>query len=845
MTRKALLIGAQTNGLSGVLNDVTAMGLALAQRGFLIDRLVTPDATRERILDAYEKLITDARPDDAVVVYFSGHGGRLLAPDGAELQFIVPDDYDDSTEDDFRGVTGVEQSLLLKRLTDVTHNVTVIHDCCHAAHMSRRDARVRALIRSAPERWRPTYDTVRRYIDRQAADGLPVHQRPLIANPHAVRVVACAPWESAYETANRESVQMGLFTDALTRAIRDSVGLRINWSTLLTTVRGEVQNFEPAQRPEVQGPTSRQPFETTDLDLVDSLSVVATGPERIELLGAPLLGVGVGDKFAIMPNSADGPQDGPALGTATVDRLLPTMASAQLRLAADRSLPADARAYRTHAAAPALPVRLPADDAVAAKLRDAMSLWTLLRPADPATDVTAAVEVVVDTDHKLVVRDENGPLHEPYPATPLGIISITDNLQRIAQATALRRLQGDPDRPLRHGVVIEWGRVRDGEPDPLSRAGELLFAYEGERIYVRLRNEGEHTAYVSLIDVGISSRVTVLTAADHGGVRLLPGASYTYGWDHDRQRLTGVDVTWPESIVPAAVRPETVLALISDKPVDVGVLRQQGVRDVPRRFDDTSNLGRLLQQIATGASREVGAAPVSDVRFDVVPIDFMVSPTVPPTVEEPTFRVDDRPGQQVRLLSARSLTPTRVAVRIDELIVHRNRAFGNADIRVDAVVLTGGTGGTGGTGQELTYRAETIRCSRIADGERLPLDNVLIYHGPAVDYLDIAVWVSRDTAGSLALGDLLQEKLTSPLVQAAGAELVGLAVAAPQAAAAVAAVGAGAVLVNTAYELLTKAVGSNIGLYRTSLLAQEQYGIGRHVRHPQDFTFTFSIDEVA
>jgi hypothetical protein len=62
---------------------------------------------------------------------------------------------------------------------------------------------------------------------------------------------------------------------------------------------------------------------------------------------------------------------------------------------------------------------------------------------------------------------------------------------------------------------------------------------------------------------------------------------------------------------------------------------------------------------------------------------------------------------------------------------------------------------------------------------------------------------------------------------------------------AVAAVSAGAVLVDTAYDLLTGVVGQSIGLYRTSLLAQEQFGVGRHVRHPQDFSFTFAVETVA
>jgi hypothetical protein len=68
----------------------------------------------------------------------------------------------------------------------------------------------------------------------------------------------------------------------------------------------------------------------------------------------------------------------------------------------------------------------------------------------------------------------------------------------------------------------------------------------------------------------------------------------------------------------------------------------------------------------------------------------------------------------------------------------------------------------------------------------------------------------------------------------------GVALALPQAAVALA--GAGAMLLNTTYELLTDVVGQSIGLYRTSLLAQEQFGIGRHERHAQGFTFRLSVD---
>jgi hypothetical protein len=844
MTRKALLIGAETGGLGGVLNDVDAMAQALEPRGFEVQRVTTPDAGRSAILGAYEKLIAGAGADDAFVIYYSGHGGRLLPPaggaaDGPELQFIVPDDYTESGDDDFRGITGVELSVLLARLTRVAPNTTVVLDCCHAAHMSRQadDLVVKSLLRNHPA---VTYESVGRHVAKLVAAGLPVRERHLVSNPYAVRIVACSPTQSAWEGNNRDGVRMGLLTDALTRALARADGVRVSWATLLDAVRRDVQVLAPTQRPEAEGPSTREPFRTADLEPLGSLPVTATDDGRVLMLGAPLLGVVAGDEFVVMPAGAAGPQDGPALGTATVDRLLPTAASAQYRAGpAGGEVPGDARAYRTRAAAPALPVRLPPDSPVTADLVAALALRPLVRPADPATEARTAVEVAVEPDGGLVVRDQAGPLHAPYPPNALGVNTIAGNLQRIAQAVALRGLSGDPDRPLEHGVRVEWGRVKGGRAVPLEPSGELLHAYAEERVYVRLQNDGEQPVYVSLVDIGVSARIAVLTAADPGGVRLEPGAGYTYGWDDDRQRLTGVGVTWPQGADASAARPETVLALISDGPVDVGVLQQGGVRGDGDRLGGRPGLAGLLAQIATGATRDLGDAPAAAVRYAVVPIDFTVSPTPPPAVEKATFLIDERPPEPVRLLSPRGELPGKVALRISELIVHRNRALGSADIRVDVVVLTSGPV------EQLPYRAETLRFSNVRDGDALPLDNAIVYFGPAVDFLDIAVWVSRDARGSLALGALLEERLNDPALQAAGAQMAGLAMTAPHAAAAVAALGAGAMLVNTAYELLTGVVGTSVGLYRTSFLAQEQFGVGRHERHPQDFSFTFSIDAVA
>ena len=75
MTSRALLIGSQIGGLSGVHTDVDVVQKILQPFGFANCVVLTgKDATREGILGAYERLISDHRPQDAAVIYYSGHG---------------------------------------------------------------------------------------------------------------------------------------------------------------------------------------------------------------------------------------------------------------------------------------------------------------------------------------------------------------------------------------------------------------------------------------------------------------------------------------------------------------------------------------------------------------------------------------------------------------------------------------------------------------------------------------------------------------------------------------------------------------------------------------------------
>lgn len=842
MPKKALLIGAELDGLTGVKNDVQSMAHALGARGFAIERRLGDEATRAGILDAYEGLIAGADAGDAIAVFYSGHGGFVTPPDSGlpgpdlmDMQFIAPVDYHESTDEDFRGITSVELSVLLGRLTQKTDNVLAVLDCCHAGHMSRdRGLRLKALTDLA------SYEQLRAHTDKLRSRGL-LDTRLWHAegNRRAVRIVACAPQQSAFEYRGEDGKSTGMLTEALTMALAEAGTEKVTWAVVMDQVRRRVLRLSQGQRPEAEGPSRRLLFDTAEEDVLTTLRVTPIDGNRVRLDCAPLLGVQYGDEFMIMPPGATGPDDETKIGNVRIDRLTSLAAEGPVALSrAWTAVPAGARAHRIKVVAPALPVRIPASDPRAADLARAVSEDPFVRLAEPHGPYLA--EVRIDATGALTLHDRVGPLHAPRPAGSVGTARLMNDLKVLAQAITLRSLVADSARRLDAPVTIEWGRVHNGKKSQLATSGAVVRT--GDRVYISVRNDGQEPVYVSLIDIGVSARVTVLTARSPSGEQIPPGGEYALGYDALTGAWQGARLSWPQGLNPAAARTETVLVLVTSQPQDVTSLEQEGVaRSSPPR--PRSGLEQILDQVACARTREIEVEAAEDrgVRYDVHAIDFELAPLP----DEGQFLIDERPDPPALLRTAKSAAaPMTVAVRLEELVVHRNRALFGADIRVDAIILTGARRTV-----QPVYRAQTERFSNIRNDMALPLDRMLVYHGPAVDYVDLAVWVSRDATGSLALSDLLAQTLTGSEAQDALATLSGAVLAAPAAAEAAAIVGAGAVIINVAYKLLRGVVGNVIGLYRGSLLAHERFGAGRHPptgsRRVQDFSFAYTVEEIA
>jgi hypothetical protein len=265
--------------------------------------------------------------DDVVVIYYSGHGGlvesKLDAGKSNEqkgsqkpwrYQFRVPIDYDQTMNEDFRGILDVEISHMLRDTTEKTHNVTIILDCCHAGRMSRDPSHGdKASPRSLPE---VQYHDISGYVRCLRESGQLRGETDLEGNPNAVRIAAAATTETAWEYQTAQGQWNGIMTEALTRAIDEANGHDVSWRITLFRVRELVNAEFSQQHPQIEGPDTRLHFSLQQmihgvllLKMEDDIAIIQAGR---------VAGVREGNTYAIMPFGSESADDKTQIAEARV-----------------------------------------------------------------------------------------------------------------------------------------------------------------------------------------------------------------------------------------------------------------------------------------------------------------------------------------------------------------------------------------------------------------------------------------------------------------------------------------------------------------------------------------------
>ncbi|MGX1885740.1 caspase family protein [Streptomyces sp. NPDC055287] len=608
MTLRAVLIGAQTFNLTGVHTDVEVMHSVLGKHGFTDIRAhVEKEASYAGISQALRQLCRDTRHGDGVVVYFSGHGSLR-----GDLQYLVPDDIEQSTPTDFRGFLAAELTAMVRVLTRITPNVTCVLDCCHSGGAVRDPAHESG-------RWRlksvsPPKVAHDDGLARAAA--LARRNAPLV--PEVVRLTACQQHGSAYEAEVRPAAgRQGVFTAALADVLDTPAARQVPWSVLIARLRDRVKQQHMPQWPDAGGPSGRLPFSLEERSEPERMPLIRRDG-RFVVPGGAVFGLDRNDTVRmVFPH--DDPWRGltdrePAEGEdATVQATVDTMegGDAVLRTTAEADaatgeapLPAGLFTAELPPGTYALPlrvhdrrlVRVEGDGTLADALRRQLADCPRLAETH---DGQPFATVLLHNGTATVLNHDNLPFREPLEATSSQVSRITGLLEDLARGDRVRALRDPEDGALPAADVEVRFEIEvpahSGIWRRLDAVGEWL--YDRDRYRVTVTNQSGEPRYFWVVGVGLSGRTALVTNDQPSGYRLEP-----HGAPHRSTRTTApIRITWPQDVPRLGPRPETVHVLVGDRRMDLNVLTSVG----PRRNADTADpaLMPLLQEV-WGAFRD-------------------------------------------------------------------------------------------------------------------------------------------------------------------------------------------------------------------------------------------------
>jgi hypothetical protein len=638
--KKALLVASAFGGLKGSQYDVDKMARILGDLGFTICLCCGADATRDGILMAWQKLIDAVRPEDSVVVYYSGHGGTVESPrpqDSPHItyshemmgpwryQFLVPVDFAPRPSGEFRGILDVELSYLLRDLTEKTRNATIILDCCFAGSMARdpglADTAVPKGVSSIP------YADIVNHVSGLRDRGRSQQDGYVDENPFAVRIAAAAASETAWEYQNAQGEWCGAMTEALERVVTASKGHHITWRTLLLRVSEMVNVQFPYQHPQVEGPRNRLLFSVQEV--ASEALHLREEDDRVAIQAGRVSGVHEGNIYSVMPFGAEKPVAGQELARAHVTYATPFKAFVKLLpdISGTGGLPIDgALAFPQYDALYKWPVTLPSD---LPWLFELVETSRFIRSAGPEDRGLILAEFRKESD-RLALYSNRGHIIAASSAdtSPDERSRLIRRAEQLSRGQHLLSLTNETDDEiLTHAVQVTFGVVdaswNRGRTIRQDGADGLL---EGDSVYIELVNRGTETVYVWVFDINAGGKINRVSRSNSTGIEMPRGRHEILGSRNDGLRLKGLPVSWPRDLPKTTPLEETLVFIFTSLPVDLNHLSDPSDCPPPERTG-LSHLEQLTYSIATGAMRTVTIDEGnSQIRYSVSHIPFLLRP---------------------------------------------------------------------------------------------------------------------------------------------------------------------------------------------------------------------------
>ncbi|KAJ6050697.1 uncharacterized protein N7446_010806 [Penicillium canescens] len=612
-TKRALVITSPWGDLRGTENDGRCMQSLLARYGFQVLSCHGAQATRKGILEAWQQLISSTSSGDSVAIYYSGHGGFVECAanedNGKEwrYQFLVPVDFEDPSSGGFNGVLDVELAQLLRATTARTRNVTVILDCCYSGRMVRApgygDA---ARPKQVPSvHYEDVADFLTSYAESVSKDS---NHMKWDENPDAVRVVAAAPSETAWEVRGKDGRWMGSFTSALVQVMNEAHNRRLPWRTSILRVQDLVQTQFPSQHPLVEGPHARLHF-SLDEAVSDAIHLKIENGQPV-LQAGRVAHVSEGDMYAVTCLDTEIFSKEDQIAVCEIINVHPFQAEGRLYYTTSNPIQ-----------------EVPSEGALAFLQQSAHYRWPISAP--PSVLHLLSPKVQQSRFIRFLGENELGsPLISVYHQESFIGIQSQDGMQlttryfnpeslthadhvcqavvadadRLACAQNLLGLRnGNADEPFSHQVDVKVGLVENHQPTKTLTGSGCDHLCEDQRIYISLRNDGTTTAYVSILHINVQGKISLISKSSPLGIELHAQRSH---WLRKTSFgvLEGLRVSWPADLPRTRPIDEHLLLFITTSPVDLRAISDPHV--TPQRTA-VSKLERTMYQLCRGERRDL------------------------------------------------------------------------------------------------------------------------------------------------------------------------------------------------------------------------------------------------
>jgi len=632
------------------LNDVKYVKAALLSQGFDekdIDTLKGEQATKAGMVKAIDRLIARANEGDIVVFHFSGHGQQVFdkAPrkdesDGYDESLVA---YDAKLRYDpikYQGQNHFTDDELGDKLTNLRKKIgangslLVLIDACHSGTATR--GQEIAVARGSQEAIEPKgYNPD---ITESSADKNDMFDDPnLLSN--LVLISASSADQLNYETKDNLKNGVGSLTYAFSRAISEING-EINYDILFEKIKGDIQGWKPFQNPQIEGNTSQQVLGGKYIKTSDWVSITKWVDDKtIDMPRGSIHSIANGATFKLYPlETIDYEKTEPsAIGEITATGISSSTGTLKEPLSNRKNnrykAIFDSQSFGDMTVIVKIALK---DPATVTAIRKKLSEYKYIQLDKPNADLSIMpYKNPSDNVQKLqlVAANDSVLWQRSWPANAKNSLSeeeldlVWKSIRQYSRAQFLRGLHSAADDPtfpdvkveIIPGTVKKIGRYdslvnRITLKDKTNKNGDIEFKEqldsqpENDGFVIRIKNNGDHDIYFSLLDIMPDNAVAVMYPAKNrsaGEYKVIPGKTYESA---------------PITLVPPYGK-EFMKILITRDPLDLrGIDSRSSSRGKGSSFESFYNETFKDESSTSRGGNDTGAIKIDEIR--IIPFTF-------------------------------------------------------------------------------------------------------------------------------------------------------------------------------------------------------------------------------